>query len=209
MKRAILIGCGGGSASGKSTFARQLARVLAPLRVEVINQDHFYKSRGKVPKYFSAWDRRWHPGYDHPAAFRWRELRRFCRKPRKADVAILEGIMALHDRRLREMMDLKLYVSCPVRERLRRREFGGDVRRHRRYWRECVQPGHRRYVAPTRRYADLVFPSGAEAATRRRAVLRICREVRRMVCSPQANPGEEVTTGGGRRGTMERRWGRR
>ena len=102
MSRAILIGCGGGSASGKSTFARQLARTLAPLKVQVINQDHFYKRGGRGPRYFSAWDRRRHPDYNHPEAFRWPALRRACRNVRERDVVILEGIMALYDRRVRD-----------------------------------------------------------------------------------------------------------
>ena len=170
----VFVGIGGGSASGKSTLAAGLKRALTPLRVQVINQDHFYK-RTRLPRYYSRHDRCWRADFNNRNSYRWRKLYDFCRRARGMDALVLEGLMALHDPRIRKIMDLKLYVDCPAMERLRRRLARGvpgwTRARHRIYWNEVVLPGHIRHVAPTRRHADLVIPNGRGVSARRRRVL--------------------------------------
>jgi uridine kinase len=179
----VFVGIGGGSASGKSTFAAGLKRALAPLRVQVINQDHFYK-RTRLPRYYSRHDRCWHADFNNRRSYRWKQLHDFCRRAKGMDVLVLEGLMALHDPRIRKLMDLMLFVDCPVAERLRRRLDRGvpgwTRRRHRIYWNEVVLPGHIHHVVPTRRHADMIIPNGRGAESRRRRVLA---QIRRWIRS--------------------------
>lgn len=126
----------------------------------VVAQDHHYKRGERLPRYWSRRGRTFGPDYNVPAAIDWTSLRRAVGRVRAADVVILEGLFALHDPALRRRMKLKVFIECPqavrLRRRLRRGVPGWTRARHRLFWRECVLPGHRRYVAPTRRFADVV-----------------------------------------------------
>lgn len=162
----------------------------------VINQDHFYK-RTRLPRYYSRYDRCWHADFNNRNSYRWRKLYDFCRRARGMDVLVLEGLMALHDPRIRRHMDLKLYADCPVAERLHRRLNRGvpgwTRARHRIYWNEVVLPGHLHHVAPTRRHADLVIPNGRGASVRRRRVLA---RIRGWIRSRAKGAGRTVREGG-------------
>ena len=176
--RRVFIGIGGGSASGKTTLAGRLTRALTPLRVRVVHLDHFYLRGTGMPTYRSARERRQLPDWNHPGAFDWNAVARAVRRARRCDVLILEGILALHPPTLRRRMTLCLYVDCPAPMRLERRLARGvpgwSDRRHRIFWRECVLPGHRRFVSPTRRCADAVL-----SATRPnlRRIVRLVRAI--------------------------------
>jgi len=166
---------GGGTASGKSTIADRMAQLLAPLRVEVLGQDHFFKPAAELPPYPSATRPEPWPDYNRPDSFRFDELIDACRAPRDIDLLILEGILVLHYPEVREAMDLCLYVEADADERI--------VRRIRRnlprysidditdYYLESVRFQHERYNAPTRAHADLVIPGGAADVPKRDALL--------------------------------------
>lgn len=147
----------------------------------MVVQDHHFKSRPRLPRYRSSRDGKLHPDYNRPNSIRWGTLRRACRSVDDADVVVLDGHFALHDPVLRRAMALRVFVDCPAAERLRRRlrrgEPGWTRGRHRLYWRECVQPGHRRFVEPTRRFADLVIPNGPDPAPKWRALERVRRRI--------------------------------
>lgn len=184
--RPVFVGFGGGSASGKTTVVLRLKRLLSPLRVEVVHQDHFYRRGRTIPRFFSPSQGGWRADYNNGKSYRWAELIRFCRRLRGGDVVLLEGLMVLYRPELRKLMDLRVFVTCPERERLRRRLRRGvpgwDVCRHRLYWRECVQPGFRRYVRSTRRYADLALPAGEGSRQRLGEELRrLARWIRSRV----------------------------
>ncbi len=187
-RRPFYIGMGGGSASGKSTLAAQMAERLTPLRVEVVGQDQFFKKPDDMPQYYSQIDGQHHPAYNEPDSFKQAEMFEACGALRSADcdVVILEGILVLWFEPLRALMDLKLYVEAAADERIVRR-----IRRNMKkledcefianYYLESVRWQHEQYNAPTRAHADWVIPGGmADAREREEAVAAICQTIARI-----------------------------
>ena len=179
-KRPFFIGMGGGSAAGKSTLAAVLAERLAPLRVEMIGQDRFFKRPEDMPKYYSGIHGDYRPAYNEPDSFKQEEMFAYCRGVAGADVAILEGILVLWFTELRELMDFKIYIDADADERIIRR-----IRRNMKtvddydpiteYYLESVRGQHREYNAPTREYADLIVPGGmTQTEERERIVDNLC-----------------------------------
>ena len=179
-KRPFFIGMGGGSAAGKSTLAAVLAERLAPLRVEMIGQDRFFKRPEDMPKYYSGIHGDYRPAYNEPDSFKQEEMFAYSRGVAGTDVAILEGILVLWFAELRELMDFKIYIKADADERIIRR-----IRRNMKtvddydpiteYYLESVRGQHREYNAPTREYADLIVPGGmAQTEERERIVDNLC-----------------------------------
>ena len=179
-KRPFFIGMGGGSAAGKSTLAAVLAERLAPLRVEMIGQDRFFKRPEDMPKYYSGIHGDYRPAYNEPDSFKQEEMFAYCRGVAGADVVILEGILVLWFAELRELMDFKIYIEADADERIIRR-----IRRNMKtvddydpiteYYLESVRGQHREYNAPTREYADLIVPGGmAQTEEREWIVDNLC-----------------------------------
>jgi uridine kinase len=174
--RPFCIGIGGGSASGKSTLARVLAQRLEPLAVEIVNQDRFFKPRDELPRYPSPSRGRPWPDYNRPESFRTAELLACCRQLQGCDLAILEGILVLHDPELRALLDLRIYVEADADERIVRRirrnlKAGHSLDDICDYYLESVRFQHQLYNAPTARHADLIVPGGArEEAERERLI---------------------------------------
>ena len=132
----LIIGIAGGTGSGKTTVVRKIVESLPANAVAVIPQDSYYKHQWDVPE-----ERRKLTNFDHPNAFDWpllthqiEQLRHgvaieqptysylTCTRCKETihveprEVIIVEGIMALYDRDLREQMDLKIFVdTCPRR----------------------------------------------------------------------------------------------
>lgn len=182
--RPVRIGIGGGSASGKSTLARALAERLAPLRVELIGQDRFFKPATELPPYPSpSRDKPW-PDYNRPDSFRTEELVAHLRGLSGCEVAILEGILVLHDEEVRGLLDLRCYVAAAADERIVRRirrnvAAGIPLDDVADYYLESVRFQHDRFNAPTAAHADLVIPGGAaEAQVREEMVDGICDGIR-------------------------------
>ena len=179
-KRPFFIGMGGGSAAGKSTLAAVLAERLAPLRVEMIGQDRFFKRPEDMPKYYSGIHGDYRPAYNEPDSFKQEEMFAYSRGVAGTDVAILEGILVLWFAELRELMDFKIYIEADADERIIRR-----IRRNMKtvddydpiteYYLESVRGQHREYNAPTREYADLIVPGGmAQTEEREWIVDNLC-----------------------------------
>ena len=179
-KRPFFIGMGGGSAAGKSTLAAVLAERLAPLRVEMIGQDRFFKRPEDMPKYYSGIHGDYRPAYNEPDSFKQEEMFAYCRGVAGGDVVILEGILVLWFAELRELIDFKIYIEADADERIIRR-----IRRNMKtvddydpiteYYLESVRGQHREYNAPTREYADLIVPGGmAQTEERERIVDNLC-----------------------------------
>ena len=178
----LTIGIGGGSASGKTTLAEQLARHLEPLRVEIVHQDRFFKAQDELPPYKSAATSRTWPDYNHPDSIKNAELLAHCRQLNGIDVAIVEGILVLYHGELRDLMDIKCYVDAAADERIVRR-----IRRNLAhypiddiadYYLESVRHQHERYNAPTRRCADLIIPGGMDSTTQRDGLVNaLCQAI--------------------------------
>lgn len=187
----LFIGIAGGSAAGKTTFAEKLAEKLAPLRVEIVHQDRFFKATDDLPPYQSSSTSRTWPDYNHPDSIKIADLLAYCGTLNNIDVALVEGILVLHYEKLRALMDIKCYVDADADERI--------VRRIRRnlprssiddiadYYLDSVRHQHARYNAPTKQYADLIIPGGSDATAQRDTLLNtLCTSIRRQ--HPHLNP---------------------
>lgn len=182
----IIIGIAGGTGSGKTTVVRKIVNSLAPGEVVLLPQDSYYKDSSHVPA-----DLRQQINFDHPDAFDWplllqhiqmlkegksieQPVYHYQTSSRLAEtihveprpVIIIEGILALCDPDLRNMMDLKIFVDADPDERLIRVIQRDVVERGRtaeavmeRYTR-VLKPMHQQFIEPTKRYADLIIPEG-------------------------------------------------
>lgn len=189
-KKPIIIGVAGGSGSGKTTVANEIYRNFPNQSVAVIEQDAYYKAQDH-----KSMDERLKTNYDHPLAFdhdllieHLEQLLRFepIEKPvydytvhtrsdkiipiQPKDVIILEGILILEDERLRDLMDIKVYVDTDSDLRIIRRLLRDTYERGRSVdsvidqYLSVVRPMHNQFVEPTKRYADIIIPEGGQNA---------------------------------------------
>lgn len=182
---SVLIGIAGGTGSGKSTFTNRLKAAFAD-DVAVLYHDNYYRAQDDIP-----FEERKKVNYDHPEAFETELLLKQLAQlkagqtiqcpvydysqhnrskefvtvvPKK--VILLEGILVLADKRLRDLMDIKVYVEADADERILRRvirdvkERGRDVENVAEQYLTTVKPMHYLYVEPTRAMADIVINSG-------------------------------------------------
>ncbi len=185
-----LIGIAGGSGSGKTTFAKKIIQKVNDPRVVLISQDSYY-----LPSLPSDLKTQIETNFDHPAAFDWPLLRDHLARLRageqvavpvydykterrtsethltsKARVVLLEGIYALWDEEIRNLLDLKVYLNVEADIRFIRR-LHRDVKERgrthdeiiRRYY-DTVRPMHVLYLEPTRKYADIVVGEETDIA---------------------------------------------
>ena len=180
----IIIGIAGGTGSGKSTFTNRIKEEFGE-RVSVIYYDNYYKAHDDM-----SFEERKLINYDHPDSFETDLLVEHLHKLkegvpiqcpvydysihnrtdrtieiRPADVIIIEGILVLYDKRLSDMMDIKIFVDADADERILRRvirdvkERGRDVEGIARQYLTTVKPMHYAFVEPTKYTADLVINS--------------------------------------------------
>ena len=186
----LIIGIAGGTGSGKTTVVRRIVDTLPPDMVAVIPQDSYYNDQSYLPL-----EVRKQTNFDHPDAFEWPllaqqidELRhgRAIEQPTYSyltctrlpetvhveprDVIIVEGIMTLYDRKLRDLMDLKIFVDAEPDERLLRvierdmAERGHPLDMLIGKYRHVLKPMHDEFIEPTKQYADIIIPNGGENA---------------------------------------------
>ncbi|MGH1493595.1 MAG: hypothetical protein ACRBK7_30055 [Acidimicrobiales bacterium] len=187
----MIVGIGGGSGSGKSSYADLLQDALRPLRTEVINLDRFFKPPAEMPSYYSTPHGENRPNFNHPESFRREEMIDYCRRfvsPETVDVdvVIVEGILALYFAELRSLMHLRCYIQVPLEQMLARRlqrnlaaGYGGTEAEIEWYNRECVSPEHQRFNAPTALHGDvLISNADGDGVERDRALADTCRAIR-------------------------------
>ena len=186
----LIIGIAGGTGSGKTTVVKKIVETLPVNTVAVIPQDSYYNAQWDVPE-----ELRKKTNFDHPDAFEWpllahqiEELRKgnaieqptysyiTCTRQQETvhvephDVIIVEGIMALYDKGLRELMDLKIFVDAEPDERLLRvierdiAERGHSLEMLIDKYRNVLKPMHDEFIEPTKQYADIIIPNGGENA---------------------------------------------
>lgn len=186
LKRPILIGITGGSGSGKSTVANEIYGALDEKNIVMIEQDSYYKDQSHL-----TFEERVKTNYDHPLAFdndllieQLKTLikRESINKPiydfekhtRKhetievepKDIIILEGILILDDERIRDLLDIKIFVDTDSDVRVLRRIIR-DIRDRGRtlesvidQYLTTVRPAHMQFIEPSKRYADIIIPEG-------------------------------------------------
>lgn len=183
----ILIGLAGGSGSGKTTVTRVLKSRFGEGEVTVLEQDHYYRR----PAALLSLAERAKINYDHPSAFdedllvahvttllEGRAVERPCYDfvnhtrldetvpVRPSHVVVLEGILVLENERLRELMDIKLFVDTDADVRILRRlerdvkDRGRTVESVISQYLGVVRPMHLQFVEPSKRHADLIIPEG-------------------------------------------------
>ena len=182
------IGIAGGTGSGKTTVVRKIVEALPPHYVAVVPLDSYYNDTTEMTD-----EDRKAINFDHPDAFDWKLLIKQVNELRHGNaveqptysyllcnrlpetvhvepkpVIIIEGIMTLINKRLRDMMDLKIFVDCDSDERLIRNIQRDIVERGRtvsmvvdRYL-EVLKPMHEQFIEPTKRFADVIIPQGGE-----------------------------------------------
>lgn len=182
----FIIGIAGGTGSGKTTVVRKIVERLPKNEVVVIPLDSYYKDSSDVPV-----EERQFINFDHPDAFDWPLLEKHIRMLKEGEaidqptysyltctrqeetihiepkeVVIIEGIMALCDKKLRQQMDVKIFVDAEADERLIRVIQRDIVERGRtaegvmeRYTR-ILKPMHLQFIEPCKRYADVIIPQG-------------------------------------------------
>lgn len=181
----MIIGIAGGTGSGKTTLAENIARAFGD-RVAVITHDSYYRAQND-----KTYEERCRQNYDHPDAF---ETDLLCEhldllsrgiavdvpvydytvhnrsdKTQRVEpraVVILEGILLFSDKQLRNMMDLKIFVDTDADERILRRILRDTKERGRgldsvvEQYLTTVKPMHEAFVDPYKRYADIIVPGG-------------------------------------------------
>ncbi|SDM86173.1 uridine kinase [Fictibacillus solisalsi] len=188
VQKPIVIGVAGGSGSGKTTVAKEIYRQFADQSILIIEQDSYYRDQSD-----KTMDERLKTNYDHPLAFdnellitQLNALLEFksIEKPvydytahtrsdkiipvEPKDVIILEGILILEDERLRDLMDIKLFVDTDADVRIIRRMVRDTRDRGRTLesvidqYTSVVRPMHNQFIEPTKRYADIIIPEGGQ-----------------------------------------------
>jgi len=188
MKKPILIGITGGTGSGKSSIADAIYSSFSNECIAMIQQDMYYKDQSHL-----SMEDRVKTNYDHPNAFdndllidhlssllngiaidkpiydfskhnRAKETVRV--EPRR--IIIVEGILVLENEKLRDLLDIKVYVDTDADIRILRRlvrdinERGRTVESVVNQYLDIVRPMHMQFTEPTKRFADIIVPEGGQ-----------------------------------------------
>lgn len=186
MKKPVIIGIAGGTGSGKSTITKELIKLIDKEDVTTIEQDSYYKDQSDLP-----FEERVKTNYDHPFAFdnellvqQLKDLidGKSIEKPvydfsihnrtketktvEPKDVIILEGILILAEKEIRDLLDIKVFVDTDADVRIIRRILRDMKDRGRSLdsvilqYMSTVRPAHIQFVEPSKRYADIIILEG-------------------------------------------------
>jgi len=202
--KVTIIGIAGGTGSGKTTVVKKIVEALPPHYVAVVPLDSYYNDTSHMTE-----EERRAINFDHPDAFDWKLLNKHINALREGKaieqptysyilsnrmpetihvepkpVIIIEGIMTLINKKLRDIMDLKIFVDTDPDERLIRNIQRDTIDRGRtvsmvveRYL-SVLKPMHEQFIEPTKRYADLIIPQGGENL---RGISILCKYIEGLV----------------------------
>ena len=183
----LIIGIAGGTGSGKTTVVKTIIEKLKKERVRVIPQDSYYKDSSDL----TDEEKRVH-NFDHPDSIDWELLNQQLKELKEgktieqpvysyisctrsktekvivepADVIIVEGILILANKELRDQLDIKIFVDADDDDRLMRvisrdiKERGKDVNWVMERYQRTVKPMYLQFIEPSKRYADVIIPQG-------------------------------------------------
>lgn len=185
MEGTYVIGVAGGTASGKTTIVKIIKDYFGE-DIELIGHDCYYKAHDDMP-----YEERAKLNYDHPNSFDTERMVKDVLALKAGTVVerpvydysihnraketvtvypkrilMLEGILILESKELRDLMDLKIFVDTDADERLMRRITRDMVERARSIesilsqYRDTVKPMHEQFVEPSKKYADIIIPEG-------------------------------------------------
>jgi uridine kinase len=183
---ALVVGIAGGTGSGKTTVARAIAAALPVESVSTIEYDAYYRDRPDL-----AFEDRAQLNFDHPDAletelfvehvgalkegsgiempsydFKTHRRRPESRRVDPAPVLIVEGILVFVDARVRQHLDMKIFVDTDADIRVFRRirrdmeQRGRTFESIREQYYRTVRPMHLQFVDPSKRWADIIIPEG-------------------------------------------------
>lgn len=184
----LTIGVAGGTGSGKTTIARALLAALPRTRTTLIQHDSYYRDHPDM-----SYEQRAALNYDHPQSLETELLVQHLdalnagksiqmpqydfathrRKPQTtcvepSPVIIVEGILVLAEKEIRDRLDIKLFVDTADDIRLMRRirrdleDRGRTFSQVRKQYKESVRPMHVAFVEPSKAFADLIVPEGGK-----------------------------------------------
>lgn len=185
-RKPVVIGVTGGSGSGKTSVTKAINECFGEQSILILEQDFYYKDQTHLP-----FEERLKTNYDHPFAFDndlliehinkllayesiEKPVYNYSEHTRSSetihvepkDVIILEGILVLEDERLRDLMDIKVFVDTDADLRIIRRllrdikERGRSIDSVINQYTNVVRPMHNQFIEPTKRYADIIIPEG-------------------------------------------------
>ncbi len=182
----LIIGIAGGTGSGKTTVVKKIIEKLSTDEIAVLSQDSYYKDNSSLPI-----EERQKINFDHPDSLEFTLLTKHLNqlrggkaieqpiysyltctratetiniKPRQ--VVIVEGILILYNKNLRDLFDIKVFVHADADDRLTRVikrdiiERGRSVNTVLERYEESVKPMHLQFIEPSKRYADIIVPQG-------------------------------------------------
>ena len=182
----MIIGVTGGSASGKTSVSQAILSMFKDENIAMIEHDSYYKDQSQL-----TFEERTKTNYDHPLAFdtdyliaqlkelqngravdiptydyanHTRSEKTYRQEP--VDVLIVEGILVLENVKLRNLMDIKVFVDTDDDVRILRRirrdieERGRTLDSVITQYMDAVKPMYHQFIEPTKRYADVIIPEG-------------------------------------------------
>ncbi len=186
MKTPLFIGITGGSGSGKTTIVNKIFSEVPERSIAIIEQDSYYKDQSNL-----TYEERCKTNYDHPLAFDTDLLiehiellknGQAIEKPlydygihnRKKEtlfvepkeIIIIEGLLVFYDERIRDLLDIKIFVDTDADIRLIRRIVRDINERSRTVdsvitqYINTVRPAHEQFIEPTKKYADIIVTEG-------------------------------------------------
>ena len=202
--KVTIIGIAGGTGSGKTTVVKKIVEALPPHHVAVVPLDSYYNDTTSMTE-----EERHAINFDHPDAFDWKllikqinELRegRAIEQPTYSyikcnrlpetihvepkPVIIVEGIMTLINKKLRDIMDIRIFVDCDSDERLIRNiqrdivERGRDVQTVLDRYLKVLKPMHEQFIEPTKRFAHIIIPEGGDNV---KGIDMVCKYIESIV----------------------------
>ncbi len=182
----LIVGIAGGTGSGKTTVVRKIIEKLPKDSVAILSQDSYYKDNGDLPL-----EERQKINFDHPNSLEFDLLAEHLKILKKGqaieepvysyisctrsketitvqpkDVIIVEGILVLTNKLLRDMFDIKVFVYADPDDRIIRVikrdiiERGRTVEKVIERYYATVKPMHEQFIEPSKKYADLIVPEG-------------------------------------------------
>lgn len=202
--KVTIIGIAGGTGSGKTTVVKKIVEALPPHHVAVVPLDSYYNDTTSMTE-----EERHAINFDHPDAFDWKLLIKQINELREGHaieqptysyikcnrlpetihvepkpVIIVEGIMTLINKKLRDIMDIRIFVDCDSDERLIRNiqrdtvERGRDVQTVLDRYLKVLKPMHEQFIEPTKRFAHIIIPEGGDNV---KGIDMVCKYIESIV----------------------------
>lgn len=186
MKKPIFIGISGGSGSGKTTIVNRIYSEVPEKCISIIEHDAYYKDQSHL-----TYDERCKTNYDHPFAFDTdlfvehiqdlkngqiidkpiydyeihnRKKEKIIVEPK--EIIIVEGLLVFYEERIRDLLDIKIFVDTDADIRIMRRimrdmkDRGRSLDSIMAQYINTVRPAHEQFIEPSKKYADIIVTEG-------------------------------------------------